>query len=108
MVEYQKNMDGLDRGNQHRTLGRGLTNADHFLNWYKNDFLLISDFSLLQAFTAWNMSVDNFRYRWIGVVLRHNNMEKWKLYSSVAEEFLAYFMRMRQNQVLQYLQQEKS
>ena len=69
-------MYGVDRGNQHRTVGEGFTNVSRLKIWYKKDFLGISDFSLMQVFTAWNMSVDTFRGRLIVDVLIHNNMVK--------------------------------
>ena len=30
ILEYQKTMDGMDRGNQHRTVGTGFANVDNF------------------------------------------------------------------------------
>ena len=57
IVLYQKNMGGVDRGDQHRMVGEGFANVAHFKKWYKKTFLVIADFCLLQAFTAWNLSV---------------------------------------------------
>ena len=52
VIEYQNNMDGVDRGDQHRMMGAGFANVAHFKKWYKKAFMGIADFSLLQAFTA--------------------------------------------------------
>ena len=70
-------MNGVDRGNQHRTVGTLFTNFAHFQKWYKKAFLGKSKFSLLQVFTAWNMPFDEFRHIGRGVVLRPNNMVEW-------------------------------
>ena len=32
---YQQNMDGADRGDQHRVMGAGFPNVAHFKKWYK-------------------------------------------------------------------------
>ena len=50
-------MGGFDRGDQHRLMGKGLTNVAHFKKWYKKQFLVLADFSLLHVFTAWNLAV---------------------------------------------------
>ena len=60
-MEYQENVDGVGRGDQHRTVGSGFANVAHFQKYYKKYFLLISYFSLIQEFTTWNMPVDKFR-----------------------------------------------
>ena len=56
VILYQKGMGGVDRGDQHRVVGAGFANVAHFKKWYKKAILAIADFSLLQAFTAWNFS----------------------------------------------------
>ena len=58
IILYQQNMGGVDRGDQHRVVGAGFANVANFKKWYKKTFLGIADFCLLQAFTAWNLSVD--------------------------------------------------
>ena len=55
IIQYQKYMGGVDRGDQHRVMGAGFANVAHFKKWYKKAFLGICDFSLLQAFTVWNI-----------------------------------------------------
>ena len=83
-------MDRVDRGDQHITIGVSLTNVTNFQKWYKRDFLGISDFSLLQAFTACNMSVDALRDIGRGGVIRRNNLVKWAFCPAVDDDFLAY------------------
>ena len=58
IVRYQKFMVGVDRGDQHRVMGAGFANVSHFKKWYKKAFLGIADFSMLNVFAAWNLSVD--------------------------------------------------
>ena len=77
MVEYQKNIYGVDICDQHRTVDVELTNTAHFPKCYEQDFLGISDFSLLQEFPACNMLVDLFRYRGRCGALRNNKMVKY-------------------------------
>lgn len=50
-------MGGVDRDDQYRVMGAGFDVA-HFKKWYKKAFMRIAAFSLLQAFSAWNLSVD--------------------------------------------------
>ena len=58
IIFYQQNMGGVDQGDQHHTVGAGFANVSHFKKWFKKVFLTIANFSLLQVFTAWNLSVD--------------------------------------------------
>ena len=62
IVLYQQNMEGVDRGDQHRMIGAGFSNVAHFKKWYKKAFLGIADYCSLQAFTAWNLSVDQLHH----------------------------------------------
>ena len=91
-MEYKENVDGVGRGDQHRTVGSGFANVAHFQKYYKKYFLGISYISLLQAFTTCNMSVDGFREIGRGGVLIFNKMAKWEFYSAVSEELLAQFL----------------
>ena len=43
----------------------------------------------MEEFNAWNILVDELKYRGIGGVLRHNNLVKWEFYYVVSEDFLA-------------------
>ena len=49
---YQMEMDGVDRGDQHRVMGAGFANVSHFKKWYKKVSLGIADFNFLNAFAA--------------------------------------------------------
>ena len=48
IVEYKKNIFGMDRCDQHRTVEVKFTNVDHLQKYYKQYFLGIADFILLQ------------------------------------------------------------
>ena len=56
IVMYQNNMGDVDHGDQHKVIGSSFDNVAHFKKWYKQAFLGIADFSLLQAFTVSNLS----------------------------------------------------
>ena len=45
IVMYQKNMDGVNCGDQYRVMGAGFANVALFKRWYKKAFLGICDFS---------------------------------------------------------------
>ena len=51
-------MGGVDWGDQHDTFGTSFAIVFHFKKRFKIVFLAIADFSLLQVFTALNLSVD--------------------------------------------------
>ena len=51
-------MGRVDRGYQHRLMGKGFTNITHFKKWYKKAFLGLAGFSFFQGFTAWNLAVN--------------------------------------------------
>jgi len=54
---FQYAMGGVDRGDQHRVMGAGFSNVAHFKKWYKKANLRIDDFAMLNAISAWNLSV---------------------------------------------------
>ena len=89
IIQYQKNMGGVDRGDQHRVMGAGFANVAHFKKWYKKAFMGIADFSFLQAFAAWNLSVDGMNNKRGGEVKREM-LVKWQFYAAAAEEFMTY------------------
>ncbi len=64
---YQQNIGGVDCGDQHKMVGAGFSNVAHFKKWYKRAFLGITDFCVLQAFTAWNLSVDQLHQNRRGI-----------------------------------------
>ena len=90
IVEYQHNMDGVDRGDQHRVMGAGFANVAHFKKWYKKVFMGIADFSFLQAFAAWNLSVQEMTDKSRGGETKRKGLVKWKFYAVAAEEFMSY------------------
>ena len=91
IVLYQQNMGGVDRGDQHRTVGARFSNVAHFKKWYKKAFLGVADFSLLQAFTAWNLSVDQMHENRRGnAEVKRRKLIKWQFYSVLAEELMMY------------------
>ena len=90
IVQYQQNMGGVDRGDQHRVMGAGFANVAHFKKWYKKAFMGIADFSLLNAFSAWNLSVDAQQANSRGGEVRRNKLLKWQFYATAAEELMAY------------------
>ena len=90
IIMYQKNMDGVDRGDQHRVIGAGFANVAHFKKWYKKAFLGICDFSFLNAFTAWNLSVTESDRTRRGGIQQRNKLLKWEFYSVAAEEMMTY------------------
>ena len=91
IVMYQKYMGGVDRGDQHRVVGAGFANVAHFKKWYKKAFMGIADFSLLQAFTVWNLLVDeNYESRRGNANVKRKKLIKWEFYSALAEELMTY------------------
>ena len=91
IVLYQQHMGGVDRGDQHRMVGAGFANVAHFKKWYKKTFFGIADFCLLQAFTAWNLSVDQLQQNRRGNSdVKRKKIIKWEFYSVLAEEMMMY------------------
>lgn len=86
--KYQNWMGGVDRGDQHRVMGAGFSNVAHFKKWYKKAYLGIADFSMLNAFSAWNLSVNYSGVRG-GTKSRHR-LVKWEFYAVAAEELMSY------------------
>ena len=84
IVLYQQNMGGVDCGDQHRIVGAWFSNVAHFKKWYKKAFFGIADFCLLQAFTAWNLSVDQLHKN------RRGNSEAKKGKRSSNGSFILY------------------
>ena len=93
IIEYQKHMGGVDRGDQHRVVGAGFANVAHFKKWYKKAFLGICDFSLLQAFTVWNIGANEVRTKTNergSKIKKRRVLKKWEFYAIVAEEMMTY------------------
>ncbi len=91
IVLYQKNMGGVDRGDHHGVIGAGFANIAHFKKCFKKAFFGIADFCLLQAFTAWNLSVDQItKNRRGNSDIKQKKVLKWEFYSVLAEELMMY------------------
>ena len=54
--KYSKKMFGVDKGDQFRAHFGGFANRAHFKKWYVKVYLAILDCSLLNAYSAWNIS----------------------------------------------------
>ena len=50
----------------------------------------IADFSFLQAFTAWNLSVPMLKYSTRRIYNKREVLVKWQFYSVAAEEMMSY------------------
>ena len=70
IFEYQTHMDCVDRGSQHRIMGAGFANVAHFKKWYKKVFMGIEDFSFLQAYASWNLSVEELKVKGRGDIVK--------------------------------------
>ena len=57
LIQYQRTMFGVDKGDQFRMHGGGFSNKAHFKKWYKKTYLAILDCMLMNAVFAWNMAV---------------------------------------------------
>ena len=68
-----------------------MSNVAHFKKWYKKIFMGVADFSLLQAFMVWNLSVDQMYEHIRGNSdVKRKKLLKWELYSVLAEELVMY------------------
>jgi hypothetical protein len=61
IMRYQRNMFGVDKGDQLRARGGGFGNKAHFKKWYKKILLGIYDIFLLNAFIAYCLASDERR-----------------------------------------------
>ena len=50
----------------------------------------VSDFSFLQAFTAWNLATNIEDRNRRGGVVNHRELKKWEFYSVASEEMMTY------------------
>ena len=71
IIMYQKNADGVDRGDQHRVMGADFANVAHFKKWSKKAILGVFDFSFLQAFISWNLAINSEDRNRRGGVVNH-------------------------------------
>ena len=59
VIMHQKYMGSVDRGDQNRVIDAGFATASYFKKLHNTAFLVMCNFSFLQAFTVWNLSVDD-------------------------------------------------
>ena len=57
--KYQEDIGSIDKNDQMILHGGGFSAKGDFKKWYKCVYLAILDTMLLNAFFAWNASVDN-------------------------------------------------
>ena len=82
-------------------VGAGFANVAHFKKWYKKAFLGIADFCLLQAFTAWNLSVDQmYANRRGNSNVRRKKIVKWQFCSVLAEEMMMFVDHEREDETI--------
>lgn len=84
LIQYQKNMFGVDKGDQMRTHGAGFSNKVHFKKWYKRVYLAILDCGLLNTLVAWNLSAEDHTLRSRKTLRRH------ELYAYIAQSLCDY------------------
>ena len=58
--------------------------------WYKKAILGTCDFSFLQAFTAWNLSIDDIDRKRRGGIQQRKRLLKWEFFSVAAEEMMTH------------------
>jgi Transposase IS4 len=79
---YHKYMGGVDRCDQRRMHMGGFARKSHFKKWYKRAFFAVMDCMLLNALSAWSMSLDHVPTRM--------DMSRHEFYSWIADELLNY------------------
>ena len=98
IIHYQKNMGAVDKGDQIRLLGGGFAAKSHFKKWYKKCFMGILDFMMLNAYIAWNLTVEETGHRRRGGViwkrqarlLQRRHLRRHEFYSILAQEMMEY------------------
>lgn len=83
LQQYQKNMFGVDKGDQMRAHGAGFSNRVHFKKWYKRVYLAILDCGLLNSLIAWNLPSEERS-------LNRKPMARHEFYSYVAQKMCTY------------------
>ena len=83
-------MGAVDKGNQHRALGAAFCNVTHFKKWYKKAYFGVADFSMLQSFSRWNLSVNELAALWHSGVVQRKRLIKWEFYSVACEEMMTF------------------
>ena len=62
----------------------------HFKKWYKKVFTGITDFSFLQAYTTWNLSVEELNANSRGGEIKRKQLVKWQSYVVTVKIFMIY------------------
>ena len=84
LINYQKTMFGVDKGDQYRAAGMGFACKRHFRKWYKKALMGVLDFMLLNGFLAWRMSIKYTPRRVPG----RPELERYEFYAACAQELL--------------------
>ena len=82
MIQYQRTMFGVDKGDQFHAHGGGFSNKAHFKKWYKKTYLAILYCMLMNAVFAWNMAAKEDPSK--NKVLRHEFMH------DISEDMMEY------------------
>ena len=55
---YQKNIGGVDHGDQNRLMMEGFENVNHFKKLYNKAYIKLFDFNMMNSYTAWNLATN--------------------------------------------------
>jgi len=84
LVQYQKTMFGVDKGDQIRMHGGGFARKAHFQKWYKKAFFAVADCMLLNSLIAWNLSCSHRTKN------QRRRLQRHEFYHWIAEAMLNY------------------
>ena len=82
VMNYQRTMFGVDKGDQIRVHGGGFSNKAHFKKWYKKTYLAILDCMLMNAYIAWNLAAKEDKGK--------KPLSRHKFMNIVANQFMKY------------------
>jgi hypothetical protein len=82
VIEYQKYMGGVDRGNQIRERGGSFGKGIAPKKWFKSIMLGMMDFGCLNAYVAWNMNAESSP--------NHHELTYFEFMLCLVEEFMNY------------------
>jgi len=72
IIMCQKNMCGVDKGDQIRAHGGGFSSKAHCKKWYKKGFFAILDMMLMNSLISWNVAANDNPQLELPVLSRHN------------------------------------
>jgi len=84
LIDYQKNMYGVDKGDQIRAHFGGFCSKAHYKKWYKKGFFAILDMMLMNAYISWNMAATDYP------TLELPNLSRHDFYWYIAQRMLNY------------------